>query len=456
MRVMAEVMAAHASAARPGLWERLSLGRFVPNLTVSLIAGPLVILSSISYAALIFSGELAPYLSVGIGVALFGALVLSAVTALTSSLPAVATLPQDHPAVLLAYIAASIASQLQVRGAPAAILPTVIAVLGVASLATGLIFLALGVCGMGKYVRFIPSPVMGGFLAGTGWLMAQGALAVMAGVALHLDTLPTLFHGEVLVRWLPGVLYAGILLGTTRRFPHALTLPTMVMAATGLFYLGLWLTGTSLAQARALGWLLGPLPRHGFWPPLPLADLAQVHWAVFAGHLAPLLAAVFLSPMSLLGNATGVAWATQKAMDLDRELWTTGVANVVVGLGGGPPGYLALGKSVLSHKLGADSRLVGVCTALMCAGTLCSGAVVLSYVPQPLLGGLLLYTGLDLLSVWVVRMRRQLPAVDYALVLLILGVMAVGGCLPGLSAGVLVAISLCIINYPCAQEGVSG
>jgi hypothetical protein len=49
------------------------------------------------------------------------------------------------------------------------------------------------------------------------------------------------------------------------------------------------------------------------------------------------------------------------------------------------------------------------------------GAAVLSYVPQPLLGELLLYTGLDLLSVWVVRIRRQLPAVDYALVLLILG-----------------------------------
>src|SRR6266542_5934276 len=71
------------------------------------------------------------------------------------------------------------------------------------------------------------------------------------------------------------------------------------------------------------------------------------------------------------------------------------------------------------------------------------GAAVLSYVPRPLLGGLLLYTGLDLLSVWVVRMRRQLPPVDYAVVLLVLGVMVAGGCLPGVGAGVLVAISLC-------------
>jgi MFS superfamily sulfate permease-like transporter len=446
MRVMAEGIAAHASAARPSLWKRLSLGRLLPNLTASLIAGPLVILSSVSYAALIFTGELAPHLAAGIGVALFGALVLSAVTALTSSLPAVVALPQDHPAVLLASIAASIASQLQGRGAPAALLPTVIAVLGVAALATGLVCLALGGCRVGQYGRLIPAPVMGGWLAGTGWLLAQGALAVMAGVALHLDTLPALFHGDVLVQWLPGVLYAGALLGATRRCPHALTLPAMVVAATGLFYLGLWLTGTSLAQARALGWLLGPLPRQGCWPPLQLADLAQVHWAVVAEHSVPLLAAVLLSTVSLLCNATGVAWATQKAIDLDRELWATGVANAVVGLGGGLSGYLAVGKSVLNHKLGADSRLVGLCTALMCAGTLCGGAAVLSYVPRPLLGGLLLYTGLDLLRVWVVRMRRQLPPVDAALGLLILGVMVVGGCVPGLGAGGLVAIGRLLLH----------
>ncbi|OLE60024.1 MAG: hypothetical protein AUI36_12840 [Cyanobacteria bacterium 13_1_40CM_2_61_4] len=259
MRVMAAVMAANASAARPGLWERLALGRLIPSLTASLIAGPLVILSSVSYAALIFTGELAPHLSAGIGVALFGALVLSAVTALTSSFPAVAALPQDHPAVLLAYIVASIASQLQVRGAPAALLPTVIALLGMTSLATGIVFLALGGCGVGKCVRVIPYPVMGGFLAGTGWLMAKGALAVMAGVALYPDTLSALFHGEVLVRWLPGLLYAGALLVAARRCPHALTLPAMVVAATGLFSLGLWLTGTSLAQACALGVAAGPL-----------------------------------------------------------------------------------------------------------------------------------------------------------------------------------------------------
>src|SRR5262245_17909629 len=237
MSVIAEVMVPGASEARNHTWERLSLGSLMPNLTASLIVGPLLIIASVSYTALIFTGALSPYLPVGIGVALFGAMALSAVTALTSSLPTVVAVPQDHPAVILALIAASITSQLQGRGAPAEILPTVMALLGLASLATGIFFLILGLCGLGTCVRCIPYPVIGGFLAGTGWLMAQGSMGVMAGVSLRLDTLATLSQGTLLVRWVPGVLYAGALLIAARCFRSSLTIPAMLGAATGLFYL---------------------------------------------------------------------------------------------------------------------------------------------------------------------------------------------------------------------------
>ena len=93
MSGMAEVMVAHASEARRFTWERPSLGCLIPNLMAGFISGPLVIISSVSYAALIFTGELSPHLSVGVGVALFGAMVLSTVTALTSSLPTVSSVP---------------------------------------------------------------------------------------------------------------------------------------------------------------------------------------------------------------------------------------------------------------------------------------------------------------------------------------------------------------------------
>ena len=69
---------------------------------------------------------------------LIGAFVLFAVMALTSSCAAVSAHPQDNPAVILALIAASITSQLQARGSPSEIVPTVIALPDVASLVTGI------------------------------------------------------------------------------------------------------------------------------------------------------------------------------------------------------------------------------------------------------------------------------------------------------------------------------
>jgi SulP family sulfate permease len=419
----------------------------VPNLTAGLIAGPLVIISSVSYAMLIFTGELAPYLSVGIGVALFGAIILSVVTALTSSLPTISTVPQDNPAVLLALITASLTSQFQSSGSPAALLPTVIALLGVASVATGLCFLGLGVFGLGKLVRIIPYPVIGGFLAGTGWLIVKGSMGVMAGSSLRPNTLSALFQGEFLARWVPSVLYAGALLVAARRFRSYLTMPAMLVGAIGVFYLGLWLAGASIAQASTQGWLLGPLPSRGLWPPLRLAELMQVHWTVVAGQISPLLALILISTVSLLFNAAGVELATSRDLDVDRELWATGVANVVAGLGGSLPGYISLSKSVLSHQIGADSRLVGLFSALVCGATLFHGASVLRYVPRPIIGGLLLFTGLTVLLEWVVVARRKLPPVDYALVLLILGVIATVGFLQGVGVGLVVAISLFLIKY---------
>jgi SulP family sulfate permease len=151
-------------------------------------------------------------------------------------------------------------------------LPTVIALLGLASLATGICFLVLGLFGLGKLVRIIPYPVIGGFLAGTGWLIVEGSMGVMAGVPLRLDTLSALFQGDLLARWGPSVLYAGALLAAARRFRSYLTIPALLVAATGVFYLGLWLAGASIAQASTQGWLLGPMPGHG----LPGKSLS--HW----------------------------------------------------------------------------------------------------------------------------------------------------------------------------------
>ena len=49
----------------------------------------------------------------------------------------------------------------------------------------GAVFFALGKFKLGNLVRFVPYPVVGGFLAGTGWLLLKGGIYVASGVLLE-------------------------------------------------------------------------------------------------------------------------------------------------------------------------------------------------------------------------------------------------------------------------------
>ncbi len=77
----------------------------------------------------------------------------------------------------------------------------------------------MGIFRLGGLIRFIPYPVIGGFLAGTGWLLVRGSFGVMADASLTFAGLPHLFQADVLHRWLPGLLFAILLYLVVRRLP---------------------------------------------------------------------------------------------------------------------------------------------------------------------------------------------------------------------------------------------
>ena len=90
-------------------------GSLLSSLTVGLLAGVMVLGMEISLAAYIFSGDLTPFLANGIGVMLFGALVVGVVVGLVTSLPGAVAVPQDTPAAILAVLGAGIALHMRRR-----------------------------------------------------------------------------------------------------------------------------------------------------------------------------------------------------------------------------------------------------------------------------------------------------------------------------------------------------
>ena len=71
----------------------------------------------------------------------------------------------------------------------------------------GVVFAALGTFRLGNLVRFVPYPVVGGFLAGTGWLLLKGGIYVASGIQPALRTARNLTREYALVRWGPALAF---------------------------------------------------------------------------------------------------------------------------------------------------------------------------------------------------------------------------------------------------------
>ncbi len=420
--------------------------RLLPSLTAGLVAGILAVILEISFAALIFSGDLAQFTGRGIGLTLFGAFALLLVVALGSSFPAMVAIPQDTPAAILAIMAATLAAGMT-SASPEEKYATVVAAIVLTSLLNGLVIFALGSFKLGGLVRYIPYPVVGGFLAGTGWLLVGGAMGVLTGSSLSLANLPQLIRPETLLRWLPGLLFAVLLLAVLRRFSHFLLMPGMLMGAVGVFYLVLWILGVSVEQAGAEGWMLGPFPSGALWQPLGPAGFRLARWPLVFGQLGNIGTVIMISVVSLLLNASGVELSVRRDVDLNRELHAAGLANLLSGLGNGTTGFQTLSISVLGSKLGAPSRLVGITAALLCGATVLFGASVVSFFPKPVLGGLLMFLGLVFLTEWVYDAWFKFSKAEYLIVILILVAMAGIGVLEGVGIGIALAVVLFVFEY---------
>ena len=425
---------------------RFNLRELLPVLSIGLVDGVIALPLVISFAILIFSGELATFATAGIGMVLFGGLILQLIIGLTNSVPGMISVPQDSPAAILGLTAAAIAASMK-DAPPDAKFITVVVTVMLTSVVSGLFFVVIGGFKLSRFVRFIPYPVIGGFIAGTGLLLVRGALSVMLGVTPTLANLNILFRAGNLLLWIPGVLFGTLVLITSRRFNHFLAYPALLVGTIFVFYLLMLISGFRINEMREMGLLLGPFPQGALWRPLNLSLLAQVNWQAIFHESSNIAVVAIISLVSLLLNASALELIAQKDVDLNRELISTGIANIAGGLGGSSVGYHTLGISSLAFRMGISSRLVSLFAASVTGITLLFGASLLSLIPKLIAGGLIFFVGLSFLTEWLYDAWFQLPRIDYALVWVILIVVGAVGFLEGVGTGIVIAAVLFVVNY---------
>ncbi|MFB2975697.1 SulP family inorganic anion transporter [Microseira sp. BLCC-F43] len=428
--------------------QELQPTRLLPSLTAGLVAGIFAVIYSVSFATLIFSGNISQYLPIGLGLTLFTSTVVSAIVALFSANPTAIAGPQETTAAILGLVTSTIAATMSGTNSTEEILLTVIAAIAFNSTVTAIFFLILGRFRIGELIRFVPYPVVGGFLAGSGWLLVKGGFRIVTGLSLEFSTLPKLVQSEQLINWIPALIFAVLLFLILKRYSHFLIVPGMVLAGIATFYLVLLWTGTSVAAASQKGLLLGPFPEAGMWQAstLTLSAVTGANWQTIFGLIGNFATLWFIQAISILLNISGIEVVSQRDIDLDRELKTAGIATLVSAVGGGIGGFHHLSQSGLVYRLGARSRLAGLLVALLCATMLMLGASILSFCPKQVIGGLLIFNGLSALVTWVYSAWFKFPLFDYCLIVLIIFFMTAFGFLQGVIVGMIAAVILFAIN----------
>ena len=401
-------------------------------------ASVLTVTFGLSYSLLIFGGPLSPYLSYGVAATFISSAILAGVIAVGSSIPFAVSGPESSTAAMIGILASSMAERIAAADPSAPLLAPILITLAIATILTGLVLCCFGMTRMGRAIRYVPYPVVGGFLAATGCLIILGAVRVITGQSLQFRTLGQFEDLLTLAKLVAACAMALVLYLTWHRSRSPFGLPAILIGGLVAAHAVFWLTGLSLEQAQAAGWTFQPPPSVTFMSPWSTDGLSHYPWHLLPDLSGNLIAVIFVTASSTLFNTTGIEVATHREANLERELSVTGLANMLAGVFGGYPGCVSISRSVLNYNGGGTGPLSGLTVAAISLLMLIFAPSLLGYMPKFVLGGLLIYLGADALNKWIVQSRRRLSLTEYLSLLVIVLIIVEWGFIAGVLIGVVI------------------
>lgn len=395
------------------------------NLSSGVMLGLISTVLSLSFASLLFgSGSYSAFQS-GITVMLLTAVIATLAIGWFSSHPSIAAIPLPSAvAMMAALIAEQSIAQQDIRFMMVS-----------ATLLTAFVMLLIGQARLGRAIRYLPLPVLAGFLAGVGWLFLIGGLKL---VQPQLMSVSVVTNPSV---WL--VLGFGVaLFFAQKKLGGSLILPTGFLLLVFLFNLlgaGMpewsqdwFFTGRSLSF-----WSMQWLPDYTL---VRVDTLTDLPWG---GILTLALISVF----SMLLQATSLELSLGQELNLDRELKVASGANLLTGLLGGAVASLSLSQTSLNRELGGEGKAPFIIAAVVILLFCLAGSFIWEVLPLPAVGVILVYQGLVFMDQWLIRSRSRFSLMDYQIIALIFAVIILNGFLPAVLLGTLITILMFVRQY---------
>ena len=327
---------------------------------------------------------------------------------------------------------------------------TVLLMLALIGLLAGVIQIGLGLAGIGRLIKFIPFPVVSGYLSGVGLIIIGSQVPKLLGAPAGTTLLgalgtPANWSWQSLV--VGAAVVAAMVL--TPRLTH--TVPAAILALlTGVAtYLGLGLLDASLLVTEGNPLLVGALASGES----SLVGAIQHRWQAMSELgvdtaimvFVPALTLAVLLSIDTLKTCVVIDALTNSHHDSNRELVGQGLGNVASSMVGGIPGAGTMGASLINISSGGHSRASGLMTGIFSLAAFLLLSPLIAWIPVAALAAILIVIGFRMID------RQSLnffyspsTRLDFVVIMSVILVAIFGNLIAASGVGVALAILLFI------------
>lgn len=297
----------------------------------------------------------------------------------------------------------------------------------------GALQILFGCVKLGGFVRYMPYPVISGFMNGIGVIIILLQIQPLMGCAsasspiLALAAVPeTLANCDMASLGLAVATMLIVFLvppKVTRVLPSPLlALVTMSLAA---FFLKL--------DVPTIGSIPSSLPELH----IPSVEIQHIGRIFALGFALSILGTIDTLLTSIVADSI-----TKTQHNSNRELIGQGIGNMIAGFVGGLPGAGATMRTVVNVKAGGTGRLSGVIHALFLVAVLLGLGPLTSHIPMPVLSGILVKVGVDILDYRLLRLVKRAPKQDLLVMFAVFAITVFVDLIVAVGAGVALACLL--------------
>ncbi|MBF0180358.1 MAG: SLC26A/SulP transporter family protein [Magnetococcales bacterium] len=359
------------------------------GLAAMLVALP----SAIAFGVVSFTPLGSAWLGIGAMAGVMGTVVLGLVAAVVGGAPRLITAPCAPAAAVLSALTLSLIAG---KDGHAPIAPEqILLLLAVVGLLSGGLQVLFGLLGGGKVIKFIPYPVVSGYLSGVGMLIFLSQVPKLLGWPKGTDPWQGLTD-PALWQWTGIVVGLVTIVGTVLapRLTKVVPAPIVgLLAGVGSYFL-LGINHPELLQLANNKLLIGPIDvdfgaiavgMQNRWQAMGQMSMADV-----AAILVPTATLAVLLSIDTLKTCVVVDALTRSRHDSNRTLIGQGVSNMLSAVVGGMPGAGTMGATLMSVNSGGQTRLSGFLEGGFSLVVLALFASLIGWVPIAALAGILM------------------------------------------------------------------